>query len=69
MNFNIIFVVQSYFTNFRYVYRKMGNKFRAYLLGVVSRGSHCAARNKPGIYTNVVSFLPWIINVIKDGTC
>ena len=47
----------------------MGNKFRAYLLGVVSRGSHCAARNKPGIYTNVVSFLPWIINVIKDGTC
>ncbi len=66
---NVSLLKICFFPPFRYVYKKTGNIYRAYLLGVVSRGSQCATRNKPGIYTNVLTFLPWILNIIKDGSC
>jgi len=35
-------------------------KHKAYLIGLVSRGSGCAYFGKPGIYTRVKYWLPWI---------
>ena len=58
------------FSNFRYVYKRSAdNVYRAYLIGIVSRGRMCGQINKPGIYTKIASFLDWIANIIKDGTC
>ncbi|CAB4060531.1 TMPRSS13 [Lepeophtheirus salmonis] len=33
---------------------------RAFLIGIVSRGSGCGSHGNPGIYTRVNAFLPWI---------
>ncbi|XP_059186644.1 transmembrane protease serine 13a [Centropristis striata] len=33
---------------------------RWYVLGITSWGAGCGQRNKPGVYTRVKSFLPWI---------
>ena len=33
---------------------------RAFLVGIVSRGSGCAVYNSPGIYTRMRAFVQWI---------
>ena len=41
---------------------------RAFIIGLVSRGEGCAFFNKPGIYTKVKHYIPWITkHVGKDG--
>ena len=32
---------------------------RAFLVGIVSRGSGCAVYNSPGIYTRIRAFVRW----------
>lgn len=45
-----------------------GSDDRWLLAGVVSWGDMCGMTNRPGVYTNVVSFMEWIANTTKsDG--
>merc|ERR1719341_1867637 len=36
-----------------------------YLVGIVSFGSRNCGNGRPGIYTRVTSFIPWIVNNLK----
>lgn len=36
------------------------------LVGIVSYGDSCGQRKKPGVYTRVSSFVPWIRDAIQD---
>lgn len=44
---------------------------KAHLVGVVSRGGHCAGFNQPGVYTNLLHkpWLEWIEQNSKEGQC
>jgi secreted trypsin-like serine protease len=46
-----------------------GTDHRAYIIGVVSRGTGCANFNQPGIYSRVSRHLDWIHEMTKDGNC
>ena len=49
------------------LYRWYGH--RAYLIGVVSRGTGCAHFNHPGIFTRIIKHIDWILRKIKTGNC
>jgi len=42
---------------------------KAYLIGVVSRGTGCANHNSPGIFTRITKHLKWIKKTTKSGDC
>ena len=41
----------------------------AVMIGVLSRGTGCAHKNTPGIYTRVKKYLRWIFAKTWDGKC
>lgn len=38
----------------------------SYLAGIVSWGDQCAAKNKPGVYTRIESFVDWIEKGVRE---
>ena len=48
-------------------YLVLGGK--SYMVGVFSRGDECGTINQPGIYTNILPNIGWIMKNSKDGKC
>ena len=44
-------------------------EIRAFLIGVVSRGTGCANFNQPGIFTKVSAILDFITASTQEGNC
>ena len=47
----------------------MRGRFKAVLIGVVSRGMGCTEKNSPAVFTRVKRYLKWIFHNTKNDNC